>query len=252
MNSKNLYVSDLDRAVKESKMRWCAFGSPNWRKILKRQTYALHEIEKYKEEIDWDKVWKYQKLTKPFLIKYRSRINFAALSYNPYLTPDIIKEFGDDFVDSPYYINLHRILKNPKNSPNTIAALLSIDTYSINCILERYRFSDQIMNHLEVERYGRKRCILSQYHKLSHSFITKHKDALDWNLICRYQQLSLLFIQQHESLIQWKDLAYNKHLTYDIVMKYRSKLPDTEEIDDVIQSSGYTKLKLEVAIHLDN
>ena len=235
---KSTMETDLDRAVKKSQGRWFAFGHPNWNTILREKNYPLTDIENYKNVIDWNKVWKYQRLTKNFLIKYRSRINYEQLSMNPYLTPDIITEFMDGFMAnvSIRYEILHRILQNPQASPETIAAVLSNSKYSYEMIsiLEKYKFAPEVMDLLRIERYWAFKDVLAQYHNLTPEFMIKHKNALNWDLICRYQRLTIAFIESNKTLIQWKELAYNKHLTRDIILKYRELLPATEEIDNIL------------------
>lgn len=235
------FITDLDYAVNKSKQRWYSFGTVNWGYILKTKLYSEYEIESYKDSINWDKVWKYQKLSKPFLIKYRSRVNFTTLSYNPHLTPELINEFIDDIClnDSPWYWNLNRIVRNPKTSPSTIAAIISIDSseyaYATNEILRNYRFKDKVIELITFNAYGTKKDILSQDYILSPTFMVKHKNALNWKLISRHQPLTLKFIEGNETCIKWDQLGYNKHLTYDIVMKYRNQLPFTEEIENIIK-----------------
>ena len=241
-NIKNLYETDLDHAVKQSKRRWYAFGCVDWSKILKERQYPNRDIEKYKDTINWNKVWKYQKVSREFLLKYRSRINFDRLCLNSHLTPDIIKEFEAEFLDTGIALGyniykIYSILRNPNVSAATKATVLSIDKYDINRILQYNQFSSDIINLIKVRRYGSVRNILSQYHKLTPEFMLRNKDALNWRLISRYQDLPLSFIEQNESSICWKELSYNKHLSYDIVVKYRTKLVDTEEINTIIEQN---------------
>ena len=59
------------------------------------------------------------------------------------------------------------------------------------------KFFDENINNFEVNWY-----LISEYQKLSESFIEKHNNKVDWYRISEYQTLSKKFIRKH-NIISW-------------------------------------------------
>lgn len=201
-----------------------------WELVIRQECYPLHELEKYKDQIDWELVSKYQKLTRPFITKYKNRIDFEALSrYNKYLSNEIILTFRDD-------LELGSVLKRRKTlSPELIIELLpDLDTYEVYQILKHKKLDENVLEMLNMNKYADHIC---KYQKISESFMMNYEHSLNWKLINRFQPLVLSFIEKRPDLINWHELSYNKYLTRDIAAKYKLKLKNTEEVERALLSS---------------
>lgn len=62
------------------------------------------------------------------------------------------------------------------------------------------------------------------YVQLSEDDLEKQWDNLDKDMVAAYQKMSLTFIQKHENDIDFNILSINPFLTYEIIDKYLSKI----------------------------
>lgn len=201
-----------------------------WIPIFAYKQYPLYELERHKDLISWSACSRYQALPCWFITKYKSRIDFDALSSNKHLTDDIIDTFIDDL---KFYV----LIRNESFSQKLAEKLLSQDnitTHKKRQLLEAYKFNELLLEPLLRYKYcSEYKDSVSQYQELSETFMIKHDSSLNWNLINKYQCISVDFIEAHPNLVRWDELSYNKNLTYDIVVKYRGKLKNTEEVERI-------------------
>ena len=200
-----------------------------WKDVLSRDQFELYEFEKNKDFVEWKYVSLYQKLTVPFITKYKNRIDFKSLSSNKYLSDEIICAFPQD-------LDMYTIWAWKKLSAEVLIVILPlIHSHIIGTLLTHYTLEESIHRFLINLSWihGDK---LSRFQRLSESFMIEFQKKLNWKLINRYQRLTLEFIETNPDLVIWEELSYNKHLTQDIVLKHRLKLKNTEEVEN-----GYKK-----------
>ena len=66
---------------------------------------------------------------------------------------------------------------------------------------------------------------ISEYHKLSETFIEEHKDLVDWDCISKYQKLSESFIEKHKELVDWYCINKCQKLSEAFRLKHNLKIP---------------------------
>ena len=198
--------------------------------ILYNNQFPIHELERYKDALNWAYASQYQKLTVPFITKYRSRIDFNALSKSKYLTPDIMLEFIED-------LNMNYMVNHARFTECVFLKMLPfLNTYHIITTLKRTRCSDDTLRAVILADSD---CqifeAIAQYQNLSEQFIDDMKDNLDWKLISHYQSMSDEFVKTHWESIVWEELSYNKNLSRSIVSDNRLKFKNTEEVDNALR-----------------
>ena len=65
---------------------------------------------------------------------------------------------------------------------------------------------------------------ISQFQKLSESFIEKHKDKLNWVNISKFQTLSEEFIGKHKDKVNWNCISRFQTLSEEFIEKYSNKV----------------------------
>jgi len=121
-----------------------------WNEISSYQKLSENFIREFKYCVDWDYISEYQKLSENFIIEFQNNVNFSLISYSQKLSENFIREF--------------------KNKVN--------------------------WNEI------------SQYQKLSEDFIREFKDYVDWENISKYQKLSIKFRKEFNIKINEDNWTY--------------------------------------------
>ena len=119
------------------------------------------------EEVDWDYISVYKKLTEDFIREFKNNVDWSFISINQTLSEDFIREFK-------YNINWEYISQYQKLSEDFIR-----------------EFSDKV-----------DWTYISKYQKLSEDFMDKFADKLNWILIPIYQNYSDEFAEKNKYRIK--------------------------------------------------
>lgn len=197
-----------------------------WRmawETISAKRYPLDLLEKHKNSIDWVIVSRCQALDAAFIEKYKSRISFTMLGYNPHLSQSTVDAFIADICDGITRSKTYSI------SPIVASVMIAryLDSYKTDIILSCYRVPLEAITDAAIRKYPQK---ISQYQTLTEQFMEANKSVLDWNLLSKYQTLSIGFVERNLECIVWDALSYNKKLVPDVATKYRAKLQNTDEV----------------------
>lgn len=157
------------------------------------------KLEKYKDKLDWNIIWRYRKFTNTNIKKYADLANWDDISLHQNLNADFIKEYKD------------------KLNWNNLCITHMFSTYYDNgkCELEDY------LDYLD------ERCWIniSRYQKLSIKFIDRYADKLNWEALCVFQDISdPLILEKHEKQINWGNVALYQPLNDNMLLHYSNKL----------------------------
>ena len=81
------------------------------------------------------------------------------------------------------------------------------------------KFFDENINNFVVDWFW-----VSQYQKLSESFIEKHIDKVEWYYISSNQKLSESFIDKYNDKVSWTRISTNQILSEEFIEKYTDKV----------------------------
>src|SRR5574343_458953 len=81
------------------------------------------------------------------------------------------------------------------------------------------KFFEENMDNIKVDWY----CI-SEYQKLSESFIEKYVDKVEWWYISVYQKLSEEFIEKHGDKVNWDCISAYQKLSEEFIEKHGDKV----------------------------
>jgi hypothetical protein len=119
------------------------------------------------EEVDWDEISVYKKLTEDFIREFKNNVDWCFISINQTLSEKFIREFKDN-------VNWEYISRHQKLSEDFIR-----------------EFSDKV--------YW---TYISKYQKLSEDFMEEFADKLNWILIPIYQNYSDEFAEKNRYRIK--------------------------------------------------
>lgn len=66
--------------------------------------------------------------------------------------------------------------------------------------------------------------LISQYQTLSEDFIAKHKIDVYWCKICMYQKLSEKFIEEYSDYVDWSEVSYRQKLSEKFIHQHQEKI----------------------------
>lgn len=137
------------------------------------------------------KAWSYKLSQSPHLTlelieEFEKDIQWVYVSYNPCLTPAIIKRYGDKLIWSSYdeYDGPYTASANP--------SLMGAGVYPLS--------------FAEVT-----------------DLIDGISSLINWSMFCEYQKLTIPFLDRYLDRINWDGLSLNKHLTVEIFERYIDK-----------------------------
>ena len=155
----------------------------DWENISIYQKLSETFIEKHSDEIDWEYISTYQKLSEKFIEKHSDEVDWQGVSYRQKLSENFIGKHIDD-VD---WLGIYKYQKLSEG------------------FIEKY--AGKVIWHYA-----------SMYQKLSENFIRKYKNKLNLYVIARHQVISLelakelgvaeTFLQYNNCLkpaLYWKD-----------------------------------------------
>ena len=103
------------------------------------------------------------------------------------------------------------ITRNDKSVTNKIKIIEEIKDVE--------KFFNENINNFVVEWY-----YISEYQKLSESFIEKYSDKVNWRNISKYQNLSESFIEKYTDEICWYNILTYQKLSESFIEKHKNKL----------------------------
>ena len=193
MNEKNEEKITVKKAIKELAEVYGITGEEyencNTWHDLSRMPLPESFIEKHTDEINWENISRYQKLSKTFIEKHTDEVDWWIVSYCQKLSENFIEKHTDE-VDWE-----------------------SVSTYQqlSETFIEKH--SDEV----DWES-------VSLYQKLSEKFIEKHIHKVDWEGISIYQKLSEGFIERHADKVDWYYVSIYQKLSENFIRKYKNKL----------------------------
>ena len=150
------------------------------------------------EEIDWDYISVYKKLTEDFIREFKNNVDWCFISINQTLSENFIREFKDN-------VNWEYISRHQQLSEDFIR-----------------EFSDKV-----------DWTYISKYQKLSEDFMDEFADKLNWILIPIYQNYSDEFAEKNRYRIK---TGYNGPLCIDEPKETNFfPKPDTDFDEDILK-----------------
>ena len=176
MNEKNEEKITVKKAIKELAEVYGIKGEEyencNTWYDLSRMLLPENFIEKHSDEIDWENISSYQKLSEKFIEKHIHKVDWAGISIYQKLSEQFVERHADK-------VDWENISSYQKLSQKFIG-----------------KHADNV-DWLEI-------CI---YQKLSEGFIEKYADKVNWICISIYQKLSENFIREYKNELNLHDIA---------------------------------------------
>ena len=154
-----------------------------------KERYFEKQLKKYKNKLNWYELSYNPSLTPALIEKYIDKLNWYELSRNPSLTPTLIEKYIDK-------LNLPYLSQNPSLTP---------------ALIEKYEDKLDWSN-------------LSHNPSLTPALIEKYKDKLDWDYLSQNPALTPALIEKYEYKLHWDRLSLNPSLTPALIEKYEDKL----------------------------
>ena len=129
-------------------------------------------IEKYADDVDWESISMYQKLSETFIEKHTDEVDWENISIYQKLSEKFIEKYADE-------VDWQGVSYRQKLSENFIGKHID-----------------------DVDWIG-----ICKYQKLSEGFIEKYAGEVVWHYISIYQQLSEDFIRRHKKELFFDDIA---------------------------------------------
>ncbi len=150
--------------------------------FLNKELYANYESL---DNVDWDYISCYQKLSEDFIREFKDKIVWYWISKNQKLSEDFIREFQNK-------INWYRISDHQKLSED---------------------FIREFQNYVD---WGN----ISTYQKLSENFICEFKNKVDWGWISIHQKLSENFIHKFKNKVNWYYIPKFQKLSPEFIKEF--------------------------------
>ena len=195
----------------------------HWDNILKEIQLSEEFIEKYYTFLVANHthyLYSTQNLSIKFLDKYYTLVDWDALSMNPYLNEEIMKEFADK-------LNWEFVLIKQKFSEEFL------DNFVVNLDLRNLRFDDKIK---------REWTLICFHQNLSEEFIRKHYKDIDWVAISVSQKLSKEFMIEFGDKLSCNDLIIHQKNIDEDVIKIIGKNFDIKNNSDVNMMESFIKI----------
>lgn len=195
----------------------------HWDNILKEIQLSEEFIEKYYTFLvanNTHYLYSTQNLSIKFLDKYYTLVDWDALSMNPYLNEEIMKEFADK-------LNWEFVLIKQKFSEEFL------DNFVVNLDLRNLRFDDKIK---------REWTLICFHQNLSEEFIRKHYKDIDWVAISVSQKLSKEFMIEFGDKLSCNDLIIHQKNIDEDVIKIIGKNFDIKNNSDVNMMESFIKI----------
>ena len=141
-------------------------------------------IEKYADNVDWDNISIFQKLSENFINQYSNMVNWCFICKYQKLSESFIEKYADE-VDW-LYVSIHQQLS--ENFINKYSDMVDWENISIY----------QKLSETFIEKYAGEVdwWTVSIYQQLSENFIRKYKNKLNLCVIARHQMISLEFAEE--------------------------------------------------------
>jgi len=174
-----------------------------------KERYFDKQIKKYKDKLDWYSLSFNPALTPAIIEKYEDKWNWKYLSSNTSLTPAIIEKYEDK-------LDWSNLSANPSLTPALIEKYidklgwenLSFNTSLTPAFIEKYEGK---MNWM----------VLSQNPALTPALIEKYKDKLNWRLLSENPSLTPALIEKYIDKLNLMYLSQNPALTPALIEKYK-------------------------------
>ena len=151
--------------------------------------YTEEYIRENVNEVKWDRVSYYIKLSESFIREYENRVDWRGISQSQELSESFIKEFKNK-------INWSSISFNQKLSESFIR-----------------EFKDKL------DWLG-----ISFSQKLSESFIKEFQNRIYWNYISLHRKLSESFIKEFQNKVDWYVISSNQKLSKSFIEEFKDKI----------------------------
>lgn len=180
----------------------------DWQYICKYQELSSEFIEKYKRLVDWDYLSEYQILSEEFIEKFKSKVNWNCISEYQTLSEEFIEKYKRR-------VNWYYISSEQKLSEEFIRR-------HKNKLKWGYISQYQKLSEKFIEEFIKKIewMAISEHQKLSESFIEKYKDKVDWDHISAYQKLSEQFIEKYKDKVNWENILKYQKLSDEFRNKF--------------------------------
>jgi len=160
----------------------------NWKKP-RTEKFIEKQIKKHGVDsfmINWYNISQYQKLSEPFIEKYKDFVDWYYISKYQFLSELFIGKYCAR-------VNWREIFISQKLSPTFIAINASNNSLYWHCV--------------------------SRHQKLSESFIENYADKVPWHIIFEFQKLSESFIDRHKK--RWEINKSNYNRSAQAIIKYQ-------------------------------
>ena len=166
-----------------------------WKEIS-RKNLSIDFIDRCKDNLCWDLVSKYTKLSSNFIDKYSDYVDWSTVCKKGYV---------DDYIFDKYFIELYT---------NELFVILFNNPFAtFNCsILEKY------VDYFDEAIFG----VISTYSNLTEDFIIKYSDKLNWASLSMWQYLSENIVSRYFSKIDFNLMNYSVgcKLSSEYISKY--------------------------------
>ena len=169
-------------------------------------------IEKHTDEINWENISRYQKLSENFIEKYAGEVDWWIVSCRQKLSENFIEKHVDD-VDWMEICICQKLSEGFMEKHTDEVDWESVSTYQ----QLSETFIEKHSNEIDWEN-------ISSYQKLSENFIGKHVDDVNWVEICIYQKLSEGFIEKYADKVNWICISIYQKLSENFIRKYKNEL----------------------------
>ena len=157
-------------------------------------------MEEHLDELNWDEVCLYQKLSVDFIKKHIKHIDFNKLSVNPFITFEILDTFSNKISWASISINGKGLSESMMyNYRNKLEWTL-------------------VLNHQQLAL--KFLIIMSEVMRKSRAKASKGF----WRAVSRFQQVDATYVNAYKRYIDFTELSKNPYLTDDIIIKFLDRL----------------------------